>query len=52
MALFASGAASDEGTCDARCWFLAEGFGIAVGGGIGYLVGHAVPVWRPVGLAP
>jgi hypothetical protein len=53
MAVFASRAASDDGgACDARCWLFAAGFGIAIGGGIGYLVGHAVPVWQPVDIAP
>jgi hypothetical protein len=49
MAVFATGPASDEASCNAGCWLAAEGFGIAVGGGIGYLVGHGVPKWRELG---
>lgn len=52
MAMFASGPASDEWSCNAGCWAVAEGIGIVFGGGIGYLVGHAIPVWRPHRFGP
>ena len=42
----------DGSSCNAGCWLGALGLGAAVGGGIGYLVGHAIPVWTEVGIAP
>jgi hypothetical protein len=34
---------------DVGCWLGALGFGAAIGGGLGYLVGHAIPIWKEVG---
>jgi hypothetical protein len=52
MLMLVSGPLTDEAPCNVGCWLGAGGFGVVVGGGIGFLIGRAVPKWREVGAGP
>ena len=55
LAMFVAGettlSTQDGATCNAGCWLLAEGVGIVVGGGLGFVIGRGVPKWYELGTA-